>query len=125
MTPILLTLLWLWVFWCLYKIVVGDYRAWLSGRLSGIPLWLSMPSLAAGWLVDWLTNWTIASIAFVEWPKHPLELVTGRLTRYLLSDPQTEAEKIRKHHAGIICSKLLDPYDPNPAGHCTDQPITK
>jgi hypothetical protein len=115
---------WLWAFWLLFVAVMGLYRAWLAGRLEGGVYALAMPALAAGWLVDWLTNWTLASLWFWQWPQAPRELVTHRLTRYLLMPGNLgSADRRRRWHAELICARLLDPFDPNPAGHCTTQPI--
>jgi hypothetical protein len=125
--PLAAALAWLWLFWLLFKVVMADYRAWLAGRLAGVPLWLSLPTLAIGWLVDWLTNWTLAAAVFGEWPRRPLELVTHRLTRYLLLPDAacdvSQRDWLRRHRARLVCTRLLDPYDPNPKGHCTTEPM--
>ena len=114
----------LWLLWTIYKVVMADYRALLSGRLTGIALWLSVPSLIVGLAVDWLVNWTIAAAWFHQWPRRPLELVTERLMRYLGMAPAqgvalSPADLRRRWHAELICKRLLDPYDPNPTGHST------
>lgn len=116
----------LWLLWTLYKVVMADYRALISGRLTGISLWLSLPSVAAGLALDWAVNWTIAALWFHQWPRRPLELVTERLTRYIEMAPAngqhlSVADLRRRWHAELVCTRLLDPYDPNPTGHCRVQ----
>lgn len=104
----------LWALWYLYLIVMGLYRAKLLGRLSKPAIVLGSPALVFGWLLDWLINWTIAAAWFGEWPRSFGELVTDRLQRYIAGPPGRN-----KKHARIICSHLLDPFDPNPEGHCS------
>ena len=103
----------LWALWFLYLIVMSLYRAKLLGRLSTASKVLGAPALVLGWLLDWAINWTIAALWFREMPYAPMELVTGRLSRYIAGEPGW-----RNKHARIICAHMLDPYDPNPGGHC-------
>jgi len=103
----------LWSLWYLYLIVMSLYRARLMGRLSTNATVLGYPALMIGLAMDWLINWTVATIWFWELPKTPLELVTGRLQRYI-AGPAGRKQK----HARIVCSHFLDPFDPNPEGHC-------
>lgn len=114
MTYAVTPLLALWLLWYLYLIVIGLYRAKLQGRLGRTALFLGAPALIIGWLLDWLVNWTIAALWFWEFPKQPMELVTGRLSRYI-AEPEYS---FRKHCAAIICGHLLDVFDPSPYGHC-------
>ena len=121
MTPILLipaVALWLLAFWYLYVLVMGLYRAWLSGHIVKYSFvwWCALPALVIGYAVDLISNWTIAVLWFQEWPKSPLELVTARLTRYL---KPTYPDGVKKRHALIICSTLLDYFDPA-GSHCHD-----
>ena len=111
----------LWLLWYLYLIVIGLYRAHLLGRLSWPAKVLGSPALVVGWLLDWFINWTIAAVWFQEMPHAPLELVTDRLQRYMAGLPGRNQK-----HARSICAHLLDPFDPNPEGHCSGQlPGTK
>jgi hypothetical protein len=115
---------WLWVFWLLFVLVMGFYRAWLDKRLAGVPLCLAAPILVAGYVIDLVSNWTLAVAWFQETPRRPFELVTDRLTRYLRIPEPTQPWDIRRQrHAQIICRTLLDPFDPNPRGHCSTQGI--
>lgn len=117
---ILLTVLavvaYLLVFWYIYVLVMGLYRAYLDKRLVGFPLYLSVPALIVGYTVDLVSNWTIASIVFLEMPRRPLELVTDRLSNYLRHDTSW-----RKNLAESICTSLLDYFDPS-GTHCQGRP---
>lgn len=53
LTPILLWAVgFLWAFWGMYVLVMGIYRAYLSRRLHGLVLVLSLPFVAIGYLMD-------------------------------------------------------------------------
>lgn len=105
-------LLYMWAFWCLYVFVMGIYRAHLDKRLTVFALVLASPVIVVAVVVDWLANWTIATIYFLEVPRTPVELVTGRLTGYISSRSDW-----RKYHAQVICRELLDYLDPSGV-HC-------
>jgi hypothetical protein len=117
---ILLTILavlgYLLVFWYIYVLVMGLYRAYLDKRLVGFPLYLSAPALVVGYIVDLFSNWTIASLVFWEMPNRPLELVTDRLSAYLKYDTGW-----RRKLAESICTSLLDYFDPS-GTHCQGRP---
>lgn len=115
MTPLAIlgwTCLWLLGFWYLYVLVMGLYRAHLDKRLTGPMLWLAGPALVVGYAVDLVSNWTLASLFFLEPPRRPLELVTDRLTRHI----QT-GDGWRHDFAKSICVNLLDFFDPS-GKHC-------
>lgn len=103
-------LCYLWVFWGLYVLIMGVYRAHLAGRLTKTTLVLSLPFLALGYLVDIIANIAIASIVFFELPKE--FLVTTRLQRY-----NRTGTGWRKSLATWICDNLLDVFDPT-GSHC-------
>lgn len=105
-------LLSVWGLWYLYVLVMGFYRAKLAGKLTVVAFTLAMPAIFIGFLVDLLTNWSIASLWFREWPRRPLELVTDRLTRYQANGPGW-----RHDNAAWICANLLDYFDPHDT-HC-------
>lgn len=105
-------LLYLLVFWYLYVLVMGFYRASLDGRLTGMVKWLAAPAVVTGVAVDLLANLTIATVMFAELPAKPLELVTGRLTRYIDGAPGW-----RRTRAMWVCHTLLDLFDPRGV-HC-------
>lgn len=96
----------LWALWYLYLIVMGLYRAKLMGTLTRSALVLGSPALVIGWLLDWLINFTVATIFFRELPRAPMELVTQRLSRYIAGPPC-----LNRHYAQVICLHLLDPFD--------------
>ena len=52
MTYVLTLLLTLWVFWYLYIIVMGLYRAHLNGQLSWPAKILGAPALIVGYVLD-------------------------------------------------------------------------
>jgi len=109
---VLLPFAYAWGFWNLYVLIMGFYRAHLSKQLRGIALWMALPSVVVGYLVDLLANWTFASWWFMEFPRSPLELVTDRLSRYIDGPPGWH-----QRHAQWVCSTFLDYFDP--AGtHC-------
>ena len=104
--------IWLLVFWYLYILVMGLYRAFLQGRLKGIPLCLAGPALVTGYAVDLVSNWTLASLFFLEIPRAPLELVTHRLSRHI-----KDGHGWRRSLARAVCNNLLDVFDPL-GSHC-------
>ena len=115
-------LAYLYVFWLLYVLIMGFYRAWLAKKLTTAALVLASPAIAIGLVADLLANWTIAVIWFRElpkvalsWPPKPKlpDLVTDRLSRYKgLPDGNW-----KKTHATWICQNLLDYFDPHET-HC-------
>jgi hypothetical protein len=60
------TLAALYIFWHGYIHAMGLYRAWLKGRLVGLPLLLSLPVLAVTFLLDVVLQRT-SSIS--RWPR--------------------------------------------------------
>jgi hypothetical protein len=103
----------LWIFYGLYVLVMGVYRAKLSGRLSKFSLLLLAPWVVIGWLMDVLVNVTIATVIFVDLPRE--KLVTDRLQRYI-AQPNPKA-LWRSTLAIWVCDHLLDVFDPN-EDHC-------
>lgn len=113
---VLLLLAYLWIFWLLYILVMGLYRASLAGKLTKVALVLSLPILIVAYLVDLIANFTIATLYFRELPRiypiSPPDLVTTRLSRYMSGE-----DNWRKVHAEWLCSNLLDYFDPT-GKHC-------
>lgn len=101
-----------YVFWLLYVLVMGLYRASLDGKLTGLTLWLAYPIVLFAIAVDLIANWTIACVVFAELPNSFLELVTGRLSRYI-----DGPDGWRKDRATWVCHTLLDLFDPT-GKHC-------
>lgn len=114
-TAVLATL-YLYGFWLVYILVMGLYRAYLDGRLKGLVFVLAMPPVAIGYLMDWLANFTFASLWFLQLPETKGELVTDRLSRYL----NDSKPSWRKAHAQWICHTLLDAFDPS-GDHCNSK----
>jgi hypothetical protein len=105
-----LILAYLWVFWGMYVLVMGLYRAYLDNRLSRAAKVLGFPYLAFGYVMDVSCNLTIATVVFLELPREGL--VTQRLTRLQRSSGW------RQKVAFWVCTKLLDPFDPS-GKHCS------
>lgn len=101
----------LYGFWALYILVMGIYRAHLSGRLSKAGYVLGLPWVAFGYVVDILAQYTIATIYFMDLPRRNEHLVTDRLKRY------SKSNGWRKIKADWICTNLLDVFDPT-GDHC-------
>lgn len=105
-------LLFLWVFWGLYVLVMGVYRAHLSGRLSAASYAMGLPWFVCGYLVDVFAQYTVASVFFLDWPPRGEWLVTDRLQRYIKLESGWRYQK-----AKWICTNLLDVFDPS-GDHC-------
>lgn len=117
---VLLVVVLAWQFWLLYLGAMSIYRAYMLRRIPAEASFFVLATVAVALLVDWVANYTAAVLMFRQWPQHRRELVTHRLVRYInMADPQTEIDRLRKHRAQIICQRFLDPFDPNPNGHCT------
>ena len=101
----------LWFFWGLFVLVMGLYRVHLNKKLTGIRFALAFPWLAIGYTIDVLSNWTIATIVFWEFPRE--KLVTTRLKRW----KRTRKDTKQKRLAAYICEHLLDEFDPT-GKHC-------
>lgn len=106
----LFTLAALWVFWGLYVLVMGLYRAHLQKRLGWATYALGAPFILVGILADFVINFTIAAVVFFDLPREPL--VTGRLQRYIAI-----GSGWRFSLANWICNNLLDVFDPS-GNHC-------
>ena len=101
----------LYGFWALYILVMGIYRAHLSGRLSKAGYVLGLPWVVFGYFVDIVAQYTIATLYFADLPRKGEHLVTDRLKRY------SAGKGWRKTKADWICTHLLDVFDPH-GDHC-------
>ena len=101
----------LWAFWALYVLVMGLYRAHLSGRLSRPAFVLGLPWVVVGYTLDVIAQYTIACVFFLDLPARREWLVTQRLQRY------SAGSGWRKVKADWICTHLLDVFDPK-GDHC-------
>lgn len=97
-------------FYYMFILVMGIYRAHLTKRLQGIPLWLCLPAVALGYLLDVVSNQTVAALLFLDPPRE--WLVTSRLQRYKATETGW-----RLRVAEAICEGLLDVFDPS-GEHC-------
>lgn len=105
-----LLLAYLWTFWGFYVLVMGIYRAHLSGRMTPLVTVLSLPFVVVGILMDVVANVFIATLVFAELPRE--WLVTTRLTRYVRTK-----EGWRYRVSAWVCDALLDLFDPT-GNHC-------
>ena len=101
----------LWIFFSLYVLIMGFYRAYLNKELTIYTKLMAAPWVVLGAGVDVFCNITVASLFFLELP-HEF-LVTQRLTRYKLQEPTSWRGQV----AGWLCANLLDYFDPHGI-HC-------
>ena len=100
----------LWLFWGIYVLVMGVYRAHLSGRLGKIALILGLPIVVVGIILDIFVNIFIATFVFLDLPRELL--MTNRMIRYRNTDAGWRAKLSQ-----FICDHLLDIFDPS-GNHC-------
>ena len=110
MTTLLYTLAFLNVFYVLYVLVMGIYRAHLRRRMHWYHWALLWWAVALGLLADVVANLTVACVVFRDRPRELL--VTSRLKRYRVSGTPRQ-----QNLAAFICDNLLDLFDPND-NHC-------
>ena len=108
------SLAFLLLFFYLYILVMGIYRAYLNKKFAGRPFVFSLciPAILLGLIVDFTANITYATIVFLELPRECL--VTTRLSR-IMYDPNESVERIQL--ATFICHSMLDIFDPS-EDHC-------
>lgn len=106
------------VFYWLYVLMMGVYRAFLKKKLQGLALVLLAPPLAVAFLLDVVLQFTLAALIFVEWPRKGEWFVTHRLRSYI-----RQGSGWRWRIADVLCRRMLDPFDPTGA-HCDDKPPT-
>ena len=100
----------MWTFWAVYVLVMGVYRAHLSGRLGTVALILGLPIVIVGILLDALVNIFIATFIFMDLPRE--FLMTSRMIRYRNTETGWRAKLSQ-----LICDNLLDIFDPS-GNHC-------
>lgn len=108
-TKIIISLSLIYATWIFYVLVMGFYRARLSGRLKGLTLIMAAPFILVGVLLDVVLQVTLATLVFRDLPRH--WLLTSRLQEY------SAGHGWRKRWADAICTRLLDPFDPT-GDHC-------
>jgi len=97
--------------WILYLAIMNLQRARDFGTLTRSARWLGYPVLLVGIILDWLLNWVVGSVLFLEPPHSPGELVTARLQRHC------KRSTWRGAIARWVCHSLLDTFDPS-GRHC-------
>lgn len=113
-----LVLAFLWCFWVLYVATMGIYRLHLAGELktattSRFTLGLAYSLVVVAVVVDFITQYTLACLLFLEFPAKGETLVTGRLQRHL-AKPKADW---RTSLSDWICLHILDLFDPS-KNHC-------
>lgn len=103
----------LYVFFALYVLAVGLYRAHLTGVLTKPGYIMGWPWIAVAGIVDFIANVTIFSVIFLEPPQE--FLVTTRFRRHLANGEESDGWRWRVSNQ--ICKKLLDYFDPR-GSHC-------
>lgn len=101
--------LYLWIFWGLFVLFMGLYRAHLDKRLNILCYVLGAPFIAIGWLMDLFTNLIFGTILFLEFPRELM--LSSRMKR--LNNGAGWRSKI----SNAICKNLLDIFDPS-GDHC-------
>lgn len=112
----LTAVVYIWVFWLVYVVVMGFYRAHLAKRLNPLTFVMASPVLIVGYALDMFCQYTLACLVFWDRPKSFLHerMVTTRLQRYVA---EGEVGGWRFKVATYICDKMLDPFDPT-GNHC-------
>lgn len=99
-----------WLFWSVYVLVTGFYRAWLAKTMPPWMMALALPWLALGLVMDFIANVTLATVFFADLPRE--FLVTRRFQRYVAGPPTW-----RKLAAVWVCENMLDMFDAS-GDHC-------
>lgn len=90
--------------WVLYLAVMNLSRAKRDNRLPRTSLYLGMPLLYGGLVLDCILNATVGSILFLQIPRE--WTLTARLKKHI------KAFTWRGVIARWLAAELLDPFDP-------------
>lgn len=112
------TCLVLWLGWVFFVATMGVYRAHLAGALkarvaSRVTRWLAYSLVAVALTADFIGQYTLAILFFMDWPRKGEHLITTRLKRYL---QQAKADW-RTARADWLCVHALNLWDPT-GNHC-------
>jgi hypothetical protein len=108
-----LSILFLYAFWGLFVLSMGLYKAYLNKQLSPITKAMAIPYVALMAAIDFIANYTIFVVLFMEFPAFKDYMVTYRLRTILIKNEPDYRLKIAK----FLCEKLLNPFDPR-GNHC-------
>lgn len=94
-------LLWLWVFWYLYVLVMGLYRAYLDKRLTKFTLVMAAPALFLGYTAGiaftaQLSGDTATTTTFVAVRQELLDITKG------LTDPAEVEDAVASRYAALV-----------------------
>ena len=93
-------------FWTLYLAIMNLKRANDANKLTRTAYYLALPLLCIGYLVDFVMNFTLFWLLFLEVPKE--YLVSDRLARHT-----HDLSGWRKSLALWFGANLLDVFDPS------------
>ena len=93
-------------FWTLYLAIMNLKRAKDARTLTKTAYYMALPLLGIGYLVDFLMNYTIFWLLFLEVPQE--YLVSDRLSRHT-----HDKDGWRKRLACWFGANLLDVFDPS------------
>lgn len=96
-----------WGTWIFYLAIMNLKRVKELHGLTGAAYVFGIPTLAIGLVMDWTLN-VFLTLFFLDIPRTPGELVTGRLKRYAYG-----SNGWRKNVAIWLTNGLLDDYDPS------------
>ena len=102
-------ILYLYAFWMLFLAFTALYTAWRNLPLAVKVI--AAPVVLLGLIVDVVTNYTIASVGFMEFPAEGDYTLTKRLSTYLKNPASWEYSV-----ANVLCTYFLNPFQVN--GHC-------
>lgn len=101
----------LYVLWLFFLAVMNLKRAKDSGTITKTALYLGIPLVIAGYIVDFACNILVMTVLLLEIPRETT--VTARLSRHIHDSPGTWRAKI----SIWFCSQILDEFDPSGC-HC-------
>jgi hypothetical protein len=107
------SILFLYLFWGLFVLSMGLYKAYLDKKLSKVTTILSLPYIALMMILDVVANYTIFLVIFMEFAALKDYLVPYRLRSILIN----KEPDYRLTIARFLCEKLLNPFDPT-GNHC-------
>ena len=100
-----------YVLWMFFLAVMALMRAHEAGTLSKVALYLGMPIVAVGVLIDFVVNVVVLTPLMLDVPAE--WTVSQRLARIKAEEPTSWRGKM----ASWICTNLLDTFDPT-GEHC-------
>lgn len=125
-TPILYSILFVWIFYLGFAAAISVYRLWLLNKLNVWNKTLYSPLLLLFGTIDVILNYTVANIIFgvfsYNWvPPSKCYTLSSRFQVYHtslnLDGTPHNTTPFEKDFATFICEQLLNPIDPS-GQHC-------